>query len=483
MGAVTSRARAIEEPVGTSLHHHSANGVDFAPGAGAIGPQIPGQSGHTYDSNFIGQNARAHFGDVHNHTVTYGQPGFPNQQAISQSHKDFMSALSFHQMSFRLIAIDPAYVETSQWVLETAEFQQWRDRTLDSNANIFWLKGKPGTGKSTIMKTIFKHLERGDPKSVVLSFFFNARGQPLEQSVEGLYRTMLHQLFSKVPNLLENTEAEHIYSHTPPWSTDLLRGLLSEAVLMSRQERIILVVDALDEGDEQEVRNMIDFARNLARSAHSKNISLKICFASRHYPSITVPDCREVVVEEQAKHTRDIARYIRGTLNLVYEPSTYDFARAVAKRARGVFLWVTLVVKLLNERYDHGATQDELIVTLEKIPPGLNDLLRSITSSGQSDKRLLPTLLWILLNLGQAFDACELYVAIQVSTGVRDQSLHHGSLRSMHRYIISASRGLVEFVSQGYLQATCRFAVNAKCRSPTIWTSLLHCSIHTRVSP
>lgn len=234
MGSATSRILGTENPVEASLHHRLTNGVDFAAGAEGIGPQIPARSGHAYDNNFIGENARAHFGDVYNHSVTYEQPGFPNKDVISQSYKNFMSALSFHQMSFRFMAIDPAYVETSRWVLETAEFQKWRDRTLDSDSNIFWLKGKPGTGKSTIMKTMVKHLEGGDPKSIVLSFFFNARGQPLEQSFEGLYRTMLHQLFSKVPQLLEITETVQMYAscaHEPTWWTELLRGMFSDAVL------------------------------------------------------------------------------------------------------------------------------------------------------------------------------------------------------------------------------------------------------------
>jgi hypothetical protein len=150
---------------------------------------------------------------------------------------------------------------------------------------------------------------------------------------------------------------------------------------------------------------MIDFAKNLARSAFLKNISLGICFASRHYPSINVPGCREVVVEEQTKHAQDIARYIRGTLNLDYGRETYGFARTIMQKARGVFLWVTLVVKLLNERYDHGA--------------------------------------------------------IQVGTGVRDQSLDHGNLLSMYRYIISAPKGLVEFIPLEDSRRLCRYAGNA----------------------
>jgi Cdc6-like AAA superfamily ATPase len=109
--------------------------------------------------------------------------------------------------------------------LETAEFQQWCDRPPHSDPNIFWLKGKPGAGKSTIMKTVVKHLEEREQEGIVLSFFFNARGQPLEQSVEGLYRTMLYQLFDRVPSLFVTTKAMQMYAHKPAWSTEMLRGL------------------------------------------------------------------------------------------------------------------------------------------------------------------------------------------------------------------------------------------------------------------
>lgn len=179
MGSVVSRDQTTADPLGASFHQGSADACKFVAGAGGTGTQIPRRSGHYFDNSSIGENARAHFGDVYNQTVNYGPSDSRDEPEISQSTKDFMSALSFHQMSFRLSAIDPAYVETSQWVLETAEFQQWCDRPLHSDPNIFWLKGKPGTGKSTIMKTLVKHLEGREGKSIVLSFFFNARGQPL----------------------------------------------------------------------------------------------------------------------------------------------------------------------------------------------------------------------------------------------------------------------------------------------------------------
>jgi hypothetical protein len=112
MGSVVSGIRTTEDLAGASLYQRSADEVDFGARAGGTKSQIPRQSGHTYDNSSVGENARAHFGDIYNHTVNYG-PSDPRDDPIRQ---DFFLALSFHRMCFRLDAIDPAYVETSRWV-------------------------------------------------------------------------------------------------------------------------------------------------------------------------------------------------------------------------------------------------------------------------------------------------------------------------------------------------------------------------------
>ncbi len=38
---------------------------------------------------------------------------------------------------------------------------------------------------------------------VIVSFFFNARGDDLEKSVDGMYRSLLFQLFKSLPDLQE----------------------------------------------------------------------------------------------------------------------------------------------------------------------------------------------------------------------------------------------------------------------------------------
>ncbi|RYO82220.1 hypothetical protein DL766_006353 [Monosporascus sp. MC13-8B] len=46
-----------------------------------------------------------------------------------------------------------------------------------------------------------KKAAKSNPKVLVVSFFFNARGEQLEKSTTGLYRSLLWQLFEKAEDL------------------------------------------------------------------------------------------------------------------------------------------------------------------------------------------------------------------------------------------------------------------------------------------
>jgi hypothetical protein len=66
--------------------------------------------------------------------------------------------------------------------------------------------GKPGVGKSTLIKFLYlktKKIAKDKPGALILSFFFNARSGQLEKSTLGLYRSLLWQLFEKAKDLQE----------------------------------------------------------------------------------------------------------------------------------------------------------------------------------------------------------------------------------------------------------------------------------------
>ncbi len=63
--------------------------------------------------------------------------------------------------------------------------------TLENSSTItgfLWIKGrKPGTGKSTLVKFVFLKAREVKKNTIAISFFFDARGSDLEQSIAGMF--------------------------------------------------------------------------------------------------------------------------------------------------------------------------------------------------------------------------------------------------------------------------------------------------------
>jgi len=109
----------------------------------------------------------------------------------------------------RLTQIDEASKHTFDWVLENSSlgFTDW----LRTGDNIFWISGKPGSGKSTLMKFIYNDdrtaqlLQKFGSTTTHLSagFFFHHRGDVVQKSFEGLLRGILSQIFESRRKLKE----------------------------------------------------------------------------------------------------------------------------------------------------------------------------------------------------------------------------------------------------------------------------------------
>lgn len=119
-----------------------------------------------------------------------------------QQEREFQGSLAFPEMSLRSAKIAAAQAQTCEWLFRTGEYKRWRDpRFRHINHGILWIRGNPGAGKSTLMKYALSCAQELQDKSKVLSFFYNARGEGLEKSTEGMYRTLLHQMPMEVPML------------------------------------------------------------------------------------------------------------------------------------------------------------------------------------------------------------------------------------------------------------------------------------------
>lgn len=86
--------------------------------------------------------------------------------------------------------------------------EEFREKTWDSFTNwlnssnsLDWIKGKPGAGKSTLMKFLYQDprtkeylLEHAPAGLIILSHFFYLGGHKMQKSIKGLYCSLICQL-------------------------------------------------------------------------------------------------------------------------------------------------------------------------------------------------------------------------------------------------------------------------------------------------
>ena len=84
----------------------------------------------------------------------------------------------------------------------------------------------------------------------------------------------------------------------------------------------------------------------------------------------------------------------------------------ILEKSSGIFLWVVLVVDILNFEHRNGSAATKIRERLKEIPPKLNDLFEMImTRDGKSLDRLQICLKWILFAT-RPLKPPELYFAI-----------------------------------------------------------------------
>lgn len=120
-----------------------------------------------------------------------------------------LSSLRAPERDRRLEQINQKLGNTFNWVYDDTSvgLSEW----LQKGAGIFWINGKPASGKSTLMKYLYQDprthelLRAGGWKSrarlATASFFFHHRGNSMQKSFEGLLRSLVSQILEQERSL------------------------------------------------------------------------------------------------------------------------------------------------------------------------------------------------------------------------------------------------------------------------------------------
>lgn len=362
-----------------------------------------------------------------------------------------LESLRFDQIDARHDTIKSAHRKTCQWLLNKSEYLDWLNpRKFTEHYGFLWIKGKPGAGKSTLMKYIVNHAQKKKPKYNIISFFLNARGEDLEKSTIGMYRSLLLQLLEQLPHLqsvFESLGSTTRNSAYPQWSVEPLKRLFEQAILgLGTTLKLMCFIDALDECEERQIRDMVSFFESVGRLAVSHDITFNVCFSSRHYPYITISKGLSLTLEGQEGHEQDIISYLDSELKIGQSKAAEQIRLNLKEKASGVFMWVVLVVRILRREYDHGR-MNALRKRLKEIPADLHRLFREIlTRDDQYRSGLILVIQWVLF-MKTPLRPNQLYIAILCGLNPNTTSTWNCNEiqeNDIRRYILSCSKGLVE---------------------------------------
>jgi len=177
-----------------------------------------------------------------------------------------------------------------------------------------------------------------------------------------------------------------------------------------------IFTDALDECEEDQVRHFVKRIAKSARKAHLEGRVLNVCWSSRHYPQITVPYCFTLRMEDG--NLNDIKKFVHdGLATDLYQSDVLDLENRIVERARGVFLWASLVLQKLNRASDEGSCKSELVAILQSLPKEVDSLLKEIILSIQSRHRLdcLRLFQWLMYSPFAPFYLSEVELALSLS--------------------------------------------------------------------
>ncbi|KAL2064627.1 hypothetical protein VTL71DRAFT_3764 [Oculimacula yallundae] len=311
-----------------------------------------------------------------------------------------LSQLEFSGMSERYDEVAEAHKTTFQWIYERPElgFVDW----LRSGTGTYWITGKAGSGKSTLMKYLFQdsrtrsHLPKHNSDSLVAGFFFHDRGHnPLLKSQEGLFRAILHEILSTFTSLIalavperfdsvkKDLQNDKTFSRTLHWEMKELRAAFKAIVCQEQLPlHLCLMIDGLDEFSGEQ-KFIIDTLSDLLLSPASSAVRVQLCLSSRQLNNFenAYSTCPHLRVQDLT--AGDIKSYVESTFKSVPElrqlmsddPTTSEnIVQQILVKAEGVFLWVTLVVQSLVESLINGDDMKTLQQRLSVLPPGLEKL-------------------------------------------------------------------------------------------------------------
>ena len=380
-------------------------------------------------------------------------------------------SLDFATRTGREASIEEAYGRTFRWIFSETNvsgaiphrlsFKDW----LKSGKGVFWISGKAGSGKSTLMRYISNEprtlqilrIWASNQKLITASYFFFNEVDSLQKSQQGLIRSILFDILSQCPDLVPLVAPARLhdyYLRSKPWKTSEVRDICKGLTRQSIDMKFCFFVDGLDEY-EGEHRDVVNILNDLAALPN-----IKLCVSSRPwnvFQNSFGPMQQQLVLENHTEN--DIALYVKERLgkdpsfasSARDDPRLEHFVEKIIEKAEGVFLWVRLMVSDLLRGSINRDDIGDLQQRLRYLPPNLETYYQCAFDN--IDKFYQEITAEILLLASEATQPLSL---LTIAFYEIDRQHHSDSMRA---FCVTASKAKVDT----FLEA-CLTRLNSRCQ-------------------
>lgn len=319
--------------------------------------------------------------------------------------KKILDSLYFEQEKDRQDDIDRAHEGTYEWIYSEppsgatratwSNFHEW----LRHDAGIYWVSGKAGSGKSTLMKLLAtgERLRNSllewaaGGHLLVLSFYFWNPGTPLQKSLEGLFRSILLQALRECHELGKELFPDRL-GHFVQWGEFPTMHQLKRAFNQLTAEemtdasgvpvKLALLIDGLDEFDAGAL-NHSELSQIFTSAARSSSFKAVLSSRPENAFEEAFRNCPKLRLHRLTWN--DVVEYANGKLRghprmqqlASQSPEdTEALVSEIVEAADGVSLWVRLVVRSLLEGLENHDEIGILTERLRELPTDLEKLFQ-----------------------------------------------------------------------------------------------------------
>ena len=294
-------------------------------------------------------------------------------------------------------------------------------------AQIMWMFGPVGTGKSAIAQTIAERCLAAD---LFLAAFFFSRSYPARNHPGSLVATLAYQIWTSIPefgDLIESSISQDPLIFTKSFETQLmtliikpLQTLSTSETFKGRSPRQLIIIDGLDECNDSAAQ--FNIVTVISRALQNYKIPLKILIASRPEQTISFAfnsiNHLNLTTRLPLDHTylphQDIRVLLEDKFNRIrathpmkaYIPASWPTQQTIdtlVERSSGQFIYVSTLMNFISSIRHRPI--DRLEIALGLHPPRrqlpfveLDALYAQILSSVEDIEATLQVLSYVILS-------------------------------------------------------------------------------------